>query len=336
MLRNARVGLIGWAIACEPDVSTVKSEPNAIPTEPVTSETGYHSYEDEGYVPTLPTDITEACWSWGVQTEADHGWTVGEYLTFNDPVTLARTHYRADLEPDGVAEFTWDKAFEANGVDLTSYRYDGDGDGDFDELQEYTYDGMGLRTGFSWDRDGDGAFDEVHTYEYVEGLRVAGFVDEGDDGTTDRWERYTYDEADRVVRHEIDEGGDGGIEALYLWEYVDGTGPDHTYTADLDADGVPEETRLRRYDADGRLSFYSAQTETWNLDEATITYAFPAPSEDRATIERRLEPVGEAPYDYQWEYTYEAPGKVATELVRYVPEEGDPYVESTDWTWTCP
>lgn len=301
---GAWVGVVaGWWTGCA-------EEPPKPPADEDTggghSGVGSTTTEDTGpveYVPELPTDVSEACWAWGVERDAV-GYSA-EYLRFYDPGTLDPTYAADDYEPDG----------HPDRVD--AYGYAGG------DLVWRTLD------------DGSPPVNERWAYEYVDGKLALATVDEGDDGALDRWYRYAYDAAGRVEAVAVDVGDDGVVDSTYVFTYVDATGPDLTLVVDLDLDGLPDVIRSEVHDAAGRLVQAIEEAPGVSSHTFTNTYASPAPSLDVARVDGEVSDAQFGDYTYRIDRDFGAPGQVATERATYE-LGGPPLVFDTEWVWTCP
>ena len=119
---------------------------------------------------------------------------------------------------DGTVWYTYDIEYDAQG-DAVIQKKDGNADGSYEENWTYEYNADRTQMTLSYDDDDRNTVvdqRELHTYRSDGNLEMAS-LDLNADGTYDTRDTYSYDDANRVIRRDDDDGLDGMVEAVFTW-----------------------------------------------------------------------------------------------------------------------
>ncbi len=141
-------------------------------------------------------------------------------------------------------------------------------------------------------------------YDPVEPTRVLYQErDEGNDGTIDITVTFEYDTNGWLVAKTTDDPGHGTL--LETWTH-DAEGRDLLYVEDHGADGIPEHTIDRAYDAFGGLSWVSVDDDGDGLADLVLTWTRDAEGEP---LTQDIDSDGDAVIDYHWTFSYDSLGR---------------------------
>lgn len=151
---------------------------------------------------------------------------------------------------------------------------DFDGDGVTDRSDRSEYDAAGNTTLLEIDDDADGIVDfrEQYTWSGSGDLLVEATDNDGD-GTADEIVRREYDQRHRTTRYERDQGGNGSVEEVNTFTYVDDAfGNQVLSEQDQGNDGTVDYRLLQNWGAEGQRAGILIDGNGDGLYDLSVTY----------------------------------------------------------------